>query len=171
MPALSDALSADGQIAIDDPRRADVQTLLHQHREFALGQTPVEHSFALDVTGLLDPAITLFSFRAHGSLVAIGAIKRLDPFHAEIKSMHTAEAARGRGIGSAMLAHLLEVARADGIRQVSLETGTTSAFAPARAIYLRAGFVPCGPFGGYQPSEHNMFMTRDLRKATVPGAD
>jgi putative acetyltransferase len=166
---------ADEQIAVDDPRRPDVRALLDRHREFALAQTPPEHSFALGVTGLLDPAVTLFSFRAHGSLLGIGAIKRLSPHHAEIKSMHTAEAARGRGVGRAMLAHLLGVARAQAFRRVSLETGTTAAFAPARALYSGAGFVPCGPFGGYQPSADNLFMTlalgadRATELATGPG--
>ena len=157
---------------MDDPRRPDVQALLERHREFALAQTPPEHSFALDVTGLLDPAVTLFSCRAHGSLLGIGAIKRLGTDHAEIKSMHTAEAARGRGIGRAMLAHLLGVARVQAFRRVSLETGTTAAFAPARALYSSAGFVPCGPFGGYQPRADNFFMTLELGtvQATWPAA-
>jgi putative acetyltransferase len=128
----------------------------------ALAQTPPEHSFALDVDGLLDAAITLFSFRADGSLLGIGAIKRLDPHYAEIKSMHTTEATRGRGIGRAMLTNLLGVARTRGFRRVSLETGTTAAFAPARALYQSAGFVPCGPFAGYQLSEDNLFMTLEL---------
>jgi len=137
---------ADSRIAIDDPRSPDVRALLERHLAFALGQTPPEHSFALDVDGLLDPAITLFSIRAQGGLLGIGAIKRLGQHHAEIKSMHTAEAARGHGVGRAMLTHLLEVARAKGFRRVSLETGTTPAFAAARALYQRAGFVSCGPF-------------------------
>jgi putative acetyltransferase len=153
---------ADDPIAVDDPRTPDVRALLERHLQFARAQTPPEHSFALDLDGLLDPAITMFSFRAHGSLLAIGAIKRLGPHHAEIKSMHTAEAARGRGIGRAMLAHLLGAARARGFRQVSLETGTTAAFAPARALYHSAGFVPCGPFADYQPSKDNLFMTLGL---------
>ena len=76
--------------------------------------------------------------------------------------MHTAEAERGRGIGRAMLAHLIGVARTRGLRRVSLETGTTAAFAPARALYQSAGFVTCGPFAGYQPSQDNMFMTLEL---------
>jgi putative acetyltransferase len=54
----------------------------------------------------------LFSIRVHGSLLGMGTIKRLDPHQAEIRSMHTAETARGHGIGRAMVAHLLEVARA-----------------------------------------------------------
>jgi putative acetyltransferase len=152
----------DGQITVDDPHKPDVGALLDHHRRFALSQTPPEHSFALDGDGLSDHAVTLYSFRAHGGLLGIGAIKRLGPDHAEIKSMHTAEAARGRGIGRAMLTHLLSVARARGFRRVSLETGTMEAFAPARALYESAGFVPCAPFAGYQPSEDNLFMTLEL---------
>ena len=89
--------------------------------------------------GLLDPAITLFSYRASRQRApASGLIKRLGPDHAEIKSMHTAEAARGRGIGRAMLTHLLGVACARGFRRVSLETGTTAAFSrPGRCTRAR----------------------------------
>lgn len=158
---------ADEQIAVDDPRKPEVRALLERHLEFALAQTPPEHSFALDVEGLVDPAITFFSLRAHGTLLGIGAVKRLGPHHAEIKSMHTAQAARGRGIGRAMLTHLLDVARCQGFRRVSLETGTTAAFAPARALYENAGFVPCGPFAGYGPTEDNLFMTLDLDAVQV----
>jgi putative acetyltransferase len=149
-------------VAADDPRDPDVQALLARHRTFALGQTPPEHSFALDAAGLLDPAITFFSLREDGGLLGIGALRQLSPQHAEIKSMHTAEAARGRGIGRAILTHLLDIARARGFRQVSLETGTTAAFEPARALYASAGFRPCGPFGDYQPSQDNCFMTLAL---------
>jgi len=162
-------VTTNEQISADDPSRPDVQALLLRHREFALGQTPPEHSFALDVDGLLDPVITLVSFRADGGLLGIGAIKRLDSSHAEIKSMHTAGAARGRGIGRAILSHLLAVARSEGLRRVSLETGTTSGFAPARALYGSAGFVPCGPFGDYRPSQDNCFMTIELTDEGVPG--
>ena len=150
------------RFAEDDPRRPEIQALLERHLEFARAQTPPEHSFALDEAGLLDPAVSLFSVRADGSVLGIGAIKRLGPHHAEIKSMHTAEAARGRGIGRAMLAHLLNVARARGFRRVSLETGTMAAFAPARALYEGAGFVPCGPFGDYRADPFSIFMTRAL---------
>jgi putative acetyltransferase len=149
-------------ISVDDPRSPDVRALLAGHRAFALGETPPEHSFALDADGLLDPEIRFFSLREDGTLLGIGAIKHLGPQQAEIKSMHTAEAARGRGIGRAMLSHLVSVARAEGYRQISLETGTTAGFAPARALYTSSGFAPCGPFGSYEPSEANCFMTLTL---------
>ncbi len=80
--------------------------------------------------------------------------------------MHTAQAARGRGIGRAMLGHLLGLARGHGYRRVSLETGTMIEFAPARTLYHSAGFVACGPFADYQPSEDNCFMTLVLDGAT-----
>ena len=160
------SVTADVQIDEDDPRKPDVRSLLERHLEFALGQTPPEHSFALDSDGLLDPAITFFSYRVRGSVLGIGAIKPLGPDHAEIKSMHTAEAARGRGIGRAMLIHLLKVARAGGFRQVSLETGTTAAFAPARMLYRSAGFVRCGPFAGHRPSYDNLFMTLEFARSS-----
>jgi putative acetyltransferase len=165
--AYGSPVTTQWQLAVDDPRRPDVQELLARHREFALGQTPPEHSFTLDAGGLLDPAVTLLSLRLHGSLLGIGAIRRIDSSHAEIKSMHTAEAARGQGIGRAILSHLLDVARSEGLRQVSLETGTTPGFAPARALYRSAGFVPCDPFGDYQPSQDNFFMTIRLTGQAV----
>ena len=75
---------AGSRIAIDDPRDPDVRALLERHLEFALAQTPPEHSFALDAGGLLDPGITLpsclgnplpprliFPFRARGPSVSI----------------------------------------------------------------------------------------------------
>jgi putative acetyltransferase len=61
-----------------------------------------------------------------------------------------------------VLEHLIGVARARGYRRLSLETGTTVAFLPARQLYASAGFTPCPPFGGYTPSEHNTFMTLRL---------
>lgn len=144
---------------MDDPRSADARALLQRHLAFAHTHTPDEHAYALDIDALLGPAITFFSFRADGELLAVGALKQLDDTHGEIKSMHTAEAARGRGIGRAMVGHLVSVARDRGMRRVSLETGTMAAFGPARALYASVGFTPCGPFGGYRPSPDNTFMT------------
>lgn len=157
----------DGVIAADDPRAADVQELLRRHLEFSRAHTPPEHAFALGLAGLLDPAITFCSFRRGGELLAVGALRQLSGGHAEIKSMHTAEAARGLGIGRAMLAHLIGLARARGCTRVSLETGTMAAYAPARALYTSAGFRPCGPFGDYQASPDNTFLTLALGS---PGA-
>ena len=154
--------SPDGEFAIDDPRAADVGALLASHLAFAHANTAPGEVYALDVEALLDPAITFFGFRRQGALLAVGALKRLDAEHAELKSMHTAAAMRGRGIGRAMVEHLLAVARNRGFRRVSLETGSTPPFAPARALYEGVGFEPCGPFGDYPPNPNSAFMTLRL---------
>jgi putative acetyltransferase len=149
-------------IAADDPRADDVRALLDRHLTFAREVTPPEDVHALDHDGLLDPAISFFAYREDGKLLAVGALKHLDDEHAEIKSMHTAEEARGRGLGRAMLAHLLELARERGYRRVSLETGAMDAFAPARALYASAGFEPTGPFADYPDSPNSAYMTLAL---------
>lgn len=146
-------------VTSDDPQAEDVKQLLARHLAFCRGETPAEHAFALDLAGLLDPGVKFFSCRAEGTLLGVAALKRLDAGHAELKSMHTAAEARRRGAARALLQHILNVAVQDGFRRVSLETGTTEVFAPARALYEAAGFVPCGPFGDYQPSPYNTFMT------------
>jgi putative acetyltransferase len=152
----------EGEISIDDPLAEDVRELLERHLAFANSHTPPEDVHALDVDGLLDPVITFFSFRRNGELLGVGALKQLDRRHAELKSMHTVHAARGRGIGRAMLEHLIGVARDRGFRRVSLETGSMRAFAPARSLYASAGFRPCGPFADYSPSPNSTFMTLSL---------
>lgn len=143
----------------DDPRRDDVRSLLEQHLAFANEHSPPEDVHALDLEGLLDPAVTFFSLRVNGELLGIGAIKQLDHHHAELKSMHTARAARGQGVGRAIVDHLLAVAATRGMHRVSLETGSMEAFAPARSLYASAGFIPSGPFGDYEQSPNSTFMT------------
>jgi putative acetyltransferase len=151
------------EIAIDDPRKADVRALLERHLTFCLSETPPEHSFALDVDGLVQPAIAFFSYRdGDGTLLGVGAIKELDQARAEIKSMHTAAEARGRGVGRAMLDHLIAVARSRGYRQILLETGTTQGFTAARAMYERAGFWPAEPFADYVRTGDNTFYALAL---------
>lgn len=149
-------------ISIDDPRREDVQALLHAHLGFAREHSPPEDIHALDTNGLLSPAVSFFSVRREGDLLGVGALKEIGEGHGEIKSMHTAASARGNGVGRAMLDHLLATARARGYRRVSLETGTMEAFAPARALYESAGFSACPPFAGYWESPYSVCMTLEL---------
>src|SRR6202161_977725 len=156
------ALVTAEKIRADDPRDPDVRALLDRHLTFCLSETPPEHAFALDVAGLLDPAVTFFSYREGGAVLGVGAIRELDAAHAELKSMHTAAEARGRGVGRAMLDHLLSVARSRGYRRVSLETGTTPGFAAARALSSSRGFVPGEPFADYVRTEDNTFYTLTL---------
>ena len=152
----------EGTIAVDDPRVEDVRALLERHLEFGGAHSPPEDMHALDVDGLLDSAVTFFSYRVDGELLGVGALKQLDVGHVELKSMHTVEAARGRGVGRALLVHLLGVARSRGAQRISLETGSMDAFAPARLLYGSVGFTECEPFGDYIPSPYSTFLTLSL---------
>ena len=117
------------EIATDSPLNADVRALLEAHLTFAHTETPAGHVHALDPDALLDPAVTFFSAREDGVLLGIGALKALDDAHGELKSMHTRDVARQRGVGRAMVRHLLAVAADRGYRRVSLETGAMDVFA------------------------------------------
>lgn len=152
----------EGVIRVDDPRATDVRLLLERHLAFTNAHSPPEDCHALDVDGLLDPAVTFFSFRRDGVLLGVGALKELDAHHGELKSMHTAEEARRHGVGRAMVEHLVGVARGRGLRRVSLETGSMDAFAPGRSLYASAGFTPWAAFGDYSPSQNSTFMTLSL---------
>ncbi len=149
-------------ISADDPRADDVRGLLQRHLDFARGCTPPEDVHALDIDGLLNPAVTFCTYRRDGDLLAVGALKFLNDSHGELKSMHTAAAARRQGIGRAMVDHLVGLARERGLARVSLETGSTPEFAAARALYTRAGFTETGPFGDYRESPNSTFMTMQL---------
>jgi putative acetyltransferase len=149
-------------IAVADPSAPDVRAVLDRHLAFAREVTPLEHVHALDTGAWSDPDLTLFGARRDGTLMGIGAIRRLDDSHAELKAMHTRQEARGQGVGQAMLGHLLRVAEARGYQRVSLETGTAAAFAAARRLYLKAAFYPCGPFGSYTVNPHSVCMTLAL---------
>lgn len=151
-------------IAPDDPRSPDVVALLTRHLELMHAQSDPEDVHALDVDALVAPHITFLSARDDdaGTLLGVGALAEIGAGHGEIKSMHTADAARRRGVAGSLLARLVGLAVDRGYHRLSLETGTQDGFAPARALYARAGFVECPPFGSYAPSPASTFMTLDL---------
>ena len=148
-----------------DPGSPAAVALVERHLAFARAHSPPEDVHALEVAGLEDRDVTFFGIRDGDDLVCMGALQQLDEGHGEIKSMHTAEGARGRGVARAMLDHLLAVARVRGYRRVSLETGTMAAFAPARSLYARAGFVVCEPFADYRASVSSVHMTLELERS------
>lgn len=144
---------------LDDPR---VIELLHTHLARARAETAPGSAHALDLSGLRSPDVTFWSVWDGDSLLGVGALRTLSAEHGEVKSMHTAEAVRGRGVGGALLRHIIAAARARGMTRLSLETGSWPYFAPARALYARHGFVECPPFGDYRADPNSVFMTKEL---------
>ena len=143
--------------------RADVAALLALHFAEMNGDSPPEACHVLPLDGLRDRGIRFFSMRdGDGTLLGIGALRTLDPHHGELKSMRTAPAALGRGVGRDLLAHLIGEARAAGLTRLSLETGNSALFAPAHQLYASSGFTTCGPFGNYPPGPFTHFYTREI---------
>jgi putative acetyltransferase len=153
------------RIIEDDLSDARVIDLLRSHLIGSCANSAPGSSHALDVAGLKAPDVTFWTMWEGDTLLGCGALKRLAADHGEVKSMHTAQAARRTGIGSAMLAHIIAAARARGMSRLSLETGSWDYFAAARALYARYGFVACAPFADYVPDPSSVFMTLDLRDA------
>lgn len=156
------------QIELDDLRRPQIHALLNEHLRSMYALSPPESVHALDLDKLRQPGISFWSAWEGPTLLGCGALKELDPRHGEVKSMRTPENLRRRGAGRAILAHLIEVARARGYQRLSLETGSMAAFLPAQRLYQSFGFEYCGPFGDYREDPNSRFMT--LRLPGLPPA-
>ncbi|HZI50749.1 MAG TPA: GNAT family N-acetyltransferase [Terriglobia bacterium] len=140
-----------------------VINLLETHLTLARAETAPGSAHALDLTGLQSPDVRFWTIWDDDILLGFGALQRLSADHGEIKSMHTAQSMRRRGVGSAMLRHIIAAARASGMLRLSLETGTWEYFRPARALYTSHGFVECPPFADYVLDPNSVFMSLDLR--------
>lgn len=139
-----------------------VIALLNAHFADMLANSPADMTHFLDLSALAAPEVTFLTAWEGEALLGCGALKALRGGQGELKSMRTAEAALRRGVASAILAGLIERARAAGMTRLSLETGTGPAFEPAAALYRRHGFVFCGPFGDYAATDFNTYMTRAI---------
>ena len=149
-------------IAEEHPLTPDLSLLFDRHTADMHAETPPESIHMMDKGALAAPGIRFFVLRDGGAPLAMGAFKRIDASHAEIKSMHVLAEARGRGLSKAILDHLVAEARKDGFRRLSLETGIQQTFVAARALYARAGFVESPPFEGYWDDPNSVFMTKVL---------
>ncbi len=152
----------------EDLAAEDLRRLIREHLVDMHASSPPESVHALDLAGLADPDVTMWTARDDGVLLGCGALKALGPVTGEIKSMRTARTARGRGVGAAILDHLLAHARDRGYEALYLETGSQEFFAPARRLYARRGFVECGPFGDYTLDPSSVFMTLRLHAVGAP---
>lgn len=149
-------------VRIDDLTSPEIAELLNEHLQDMYAASPPECVHALDLSKLRKPGITFWSVWEGDDLVGCGALKELDATHAEIKSMRSANHARGKGVGKKMLEHILVEATGRKYQRLSLETGSTDFFVPARKLYERYGFQYCGPFSDYEEDPFSVFMTRTL---------
>ncbi len=150
------------EIRIDDLLGPDIIQLLHTHLQSMALQSPPESVHALDLDGLRKPDVTFWSVWQDSELMGCGALRELDPRHGEIKSMRTASSHLRKGVASRLVRHILDEARRRSYVRLSLETGSTEGFAPARRLYASFGFTACAPFADYIEDPFSVFMTREL---------
>ncbi len=155
------------QIRVDDLNGPEIQSLLAEHLRSMHSISPPGSVHALDLDGLRDPHVTVWSAWEGNVLLGCGALKQLGATHGEIKSMRTTQARRRSGVGRAMLMHIIDEATRRGYRRLSLETGSQPEFEPAHRLYRDTGFVDCAPFADYRPDPNSVFMTLDLTVADI----
>jgi putative acetyltransferase len=149
-------------IEIDDLSGSAIARLLQEHLQSMALHSPPESVHALDIDALRKPEITFWTAWEGGELLGCGALKELDPRHAEVKSMRTSSQHLRKGVARALLNHIVEEARRRAYTRLSLETGSMEAFEPARNLYSAFGFTYCRPFADYVDDPNSVFMTRDL---------
>lgn len=123
-------------------------------------------AFAAEAIRLTSGRGRLLLAHLHGEPAGLVALKPVDAGVAEVKRLYVRPAARGHGIGRALLQRLLADARVEGFHTVRLET--LSFMTEARAMYKAFGFVEAPAFAdaqaalsGAQDSVH--FMSLSLR--------
>jgi len=150
-------------IRVDDLRGPEIAALLEGHLAHMRTLSPPDTVNALDLAALRVPEVTFWTVWEDGVLLGCGALKQLAPDFAEIKSMRTAPAHRGKGVGACVLRHILNVAQMRGYTRLSLETGTHADFQPAHRLYKWFGFDYCEAFADYTITPHNVCMTLWLK--------
>ena len=148
------------RIVEDNLQNEAIIALLQEHLAWSASLSPPESTHALNLDELQAEGVTLWTAWDGDELLGCGALQELDAKHAEIKSMRTASAHRGKGVASCLLSHIVTMAKQRGYQRLSLETGSAAQFAPAHALYRKHGFAFCEPFGTYKPDPYSCFMTR-----------
>jgi putative acetyltransferase len=146
----------------DDLTGAEIAALLRLHLDEMHQWSPPESVHAMPIERLRAPDVTFWSAWSGADLAGCGALKQLDARHGELKSMRAHPDWRGKGVGKAMLHHLLAEARSRGYTRVSLETGRPERFLPARRLYESHGFSECPPFADYVLDDFSICMTKAL---------
>lgn len=121
-----------------------------------------EENYFLDFEALRGDDVRFFAAREGDVTLGTGALALKDGY-GEVKSMFTADAARGRGVAAAILRALEDEARSLELPLLRLETA--EALDAAVRLYERTGFVRRGIFGDYRPNATSVFMEKPLEQA------
>jgi putative acetyltransferase len=150
------------EIREDDMTGEATRALLALHLAGMHASSPPGSVFALDLSGLQLPGITVWTAWRDERVACVGALKTLSATHGEVKSMRVHPDFAGQGAGAAMLDHIIGSACDRGLTRLSLETGRGPAFEAAVRLYARRGFLPGDAFADYPQTAFNQFFHLDV---------
>ena len=140
----------------------EVNLLLKKHFVELRAASPEGSAHVLDIPGLQVPSIKFWSLWEDDQLMGCGALKFLDKEHGEFKSIRIKDSFRGKGNGIKVINHLIDEAKKLKIKKLSIETGASKFFAPARKLFDNCGFKPCKPFAHYKEDVNSLYLTKLL---------
>ena len=143
----------------DDP---EVNELLNKHFVELRSVSPAGSTHVLDINGLKDQTIKFWSFWDKNDLIGCGALKFLDKYHGEFKSIRVSDKFRKKGNGKKIINHLIKNSKKLQIKKLSIETGTGIFFKSARKLFVKIGFVSCEPFAHYKNDPNSCFYTKNI---------
>jgi putative acetyltransferase len=145
-------------IQVDDLSGDPVRDLIAFHLAGMNAESPPESGFALDLSGLQSPDVTVWTAWRGDRIASVGALKTLTSVSGELKSMRTYPEFLRQGVAAALLTHIIGEAKRRGLTRLSLETGRGPAFEPALTLYRKRGFVDGGPFADYTANPFSQFL-------------
>jgi putative acetyltransferase len=136
----------------------EVRTLFEEYWG-SFGFTPCFQSFSAELAGLPGPYVPpqgrLALARIDGQPMGCGAFKPFDGRRCEFKRLYVRPAARGRGIGQALLDWLIAEAKTAGYTEVLGDT--MPVMQQALQMYERMGFEQTGPYAA-DPTPGAIFL-------------
>jgi len=146
------------KIQVDDLSGDQVRALIALHLAGMHASSPPESVFALDLSGLQAPNVTVWTAWRGVRVAGVAALKELDPISGELKSMRTHPEFLRQGVAATLLDHIIGEAERRGMTRLSLETGRGAAFEPALALYRKRGFTDGGAFADYEANPFSQFL-------------
>ncbi len=151
--------SSDISIAPESPRSPEVIALIRDLDAYQSALYPAESNHFIDIDALAADDVRFVVARREGAAIGCGALRVRDGY-GELKRMYVEPHSRGQQVGMRILATLEDIARAEGLTVVRLETGIAQP--EALTLYEASGYRDCGPFGEYRPDVLSRFMQKRI---------
>ncbi len=154
---MTDAIS----IQREDPGQPEILALLAASDAHSAALYPPGSRQLSSLESLQNPDTIFLVARHGGKAVACGALAPAPSHHGEIKRMFVDPKMRGKGVGRQLLERIEQLAAAQDLTVLRLETGVKQP--EATSLYRAAGFHMIGPFSPYRAAPMSVFMEKRIK--------